>query len=263
MPDDYANIPGSVFNEGAPRAGAGDYPDPAAIYEGFSDMYGGPFGRFMAQNGPLGFSPPSEPIGPLGGGVTGPPDEWGGSSGYVGGADSTPYSGGSDNTPPARHGGGQTPSAAQQLYNDSKKLADAVQAQAPRQANSGLWGVAGYSWTGKWPAPQQTKADKYHTMPQKHHLGPRLDPSLEQIPEYSQDFGVFRNSPYENEVPYQYFRRIGDVVTFPGNPANDNNPTGPGGAPHNWDNYRRQAALARAIAAQLQGNLGQDHFFGP
>ena len=222
------------------------------------DMYGGAGGEMMAA-----------------GGVTGMPDS-GGSSGAV-----IPGSDGGSSTPPNRdneltnpnglpvpswtpHGtSGMSP--GEQLAAQMSKSIASVGANVSRQVNTGEWGMPGYGWSGHFPADPNRATwfgprkivDKYQTMPTKHPQGPRVDPSLEQIPEYSQDFDFLRNSPYENEVPYQYFHQIGDVVTFPGNPANDNNPSGPGGAPHNWDNYRRQAYLARQIARALAGNLGQ------
>ena len=162
--------------------------------------------------------------------------------------------------------GSPNPNGISNLYAAASRVIAAAAANAPHEVNTGMWGVPGTGWSGHYPAdpsrtiwfgPQQAKADKYQTMPQKHRLGRSVDPYFEIAPstDWTNDYNI-RQSPYEYFEDYMPITPIGDVVTFPGNPSNDNNPTGPSG-PHNWDNYRRQAALARAIAAALQGNLGQ------
>jgi len=229
-----------------------------------TDMYGGVGGQMAA------------------GGITGMPAPDSGSSGSW-----VPGSGGDGSTPPDRENellnpnglpvprwtpgrGSPTQNGISNLYAAAAGVITSAAANAPHEVNSGLWGVSGFGWSDVWPVdPRRVQwfgprkaGDKYQTMPTKHPQGPRVDPSFEQIPEYSQDFDFLRNSPYENEVPYQYFHQIGDVVTFPGNPANDNNPTGPGGGPHVWENYRRQIQLQKAISDYLAAH-SQDHFFGP
>ena len=136
-----------LMNEGIPGPNPGGQWSWSGILVDTVDMYGGVGGQMMAQAGPPGYEPPTEPNGPLGGGVTGPPDEWGGSSGYVGGSkSSTPPSGGSGHTPNSPNGGGRTPPVVF-LENGL------------RQVNSGLWGVPGFGWTNKWPVnPYDVKA---------------------------------------------------------------------------------------------------------
>ncbi len=254
MADDWTPIaPGQDYGEGIYTSLPGPAMSWGAILNFSIDMYGGVGGEMMAQ-----------------GGVTSMPDS-GGSSGSV-----IPGSDGGSSTPPnrdneltnpnglpvpswtPRQGYGEN-AAIQPLLDATARAIASALAYAPRQVNTGLWGVPGYGWSGHFPAdpnratwfgPRKV-ADKYQTMPAKHPTGPRVDPSFEQIPEYSQDFDFLRNSPYEYEVPYQYFHQIGDVVTFPGNPANDNNPVGPNGAPHNWESYRRQIQLQKALALFL------------
>ena len=252
------DVPGSAFDEGVGQAGAGDYADPFGIYNA-------PVVDVVANSG-----------------ITGMPAPDSGSSGSwipgAGGDTSTPPNRDNELTNPnglpvpswtPRQGYGEN-AAIQPLLNATAAAIATAAANAPRQVNPGLWGVPGYGWSGHFPAdpnratwfgPRKV-ADKYQTMPAKHPTGPRVDPSFEQIPEYSQDFDFLRNSPYEYEVPYQYFHQIGDVVTFPGNPANDNNPVGPDGGPHNWEFYRRQIQLRKALEAQTKG-VPQDYFFGP
>jgi len=229
-----------------------------------TDMYGGVGGEMMAE-----------------GGVTSMPDS-GGSSGSV-----IPGSDGGSSTPPnrdneltnpnglpvpswtPRQGSGEN-AAIQPLLDATARAITSAQASAPRQVNIGLWGVPGYGWSGHFPAdpnratwfgPRKV-ADKHQTMPTKHPTGPRGDPFFSiRPPEDTLDTMIY-DSPYEYEVPYQYFHQIGDVVTFPGNPANDNNPTGPDGGQHVWENYRRQIQLQKAMSDYLAAH-SQDHFFGP
>ena len=250
-----------LMNEGIPGPDPGGQWSWSGILAYTVDMYGGVGGQMMAQGGITGMPSPGD----------------GGTGSVIPGADggsATPEN--RDNQLLSPNGlpvprwtphGSPNPNDISNLYATALRQIALGLANAPHQVNSGLWGVPGTGWTDKWPVPQQAKADKYQTMPPKHRVGPKVDPYFEIAPsiDWTNDFNILDN-PYEYEnwpFPDNQITPIGDVVTFPGNPANDNNPTGPGGGPHNWDSYRQQAALARAIAAQLQGNLGQDHFFGP
>lgn len=107
-------------------------------------------GNDYAFNDPAYGPQPYQPGPPtsLNGGVTGPPDEWGGSSGYVGGAQSTPPTGGSPHTPDNPHGGGATPQAFnyQGLQLAVAQSISFAEAHAQHAVNSGLWGVKNYIW---------------------------------------------------------------------------------------------------------------------
>lgn len=148
-----------LMNEGIPGPDPGGQWSWSGILAYTVDMYGGVGGQMMAQAfndptyGPPGYVPPTEPTGRLiGGGVTGPPDEWGGSSGYVGGAQTTPPTGGSPHTPNNPHGGGATPQAFnyQGLELAIAQSISFAAAHALHQVNSGLWGVKGYIWQAQW-----------------------------------------------------------------------------------------------------------------
>ncbi len=166
------------------------------------DMYGGVGGQMMAQ-----------------GGVTGMPAPDSGSSGSV-----IPGAGGGSSTPPNRdnellnpHGlpvpswtphQGHGPNFAVQSLLDAEQAAIASAAKmAPRQVNSGMWGVPGtgwswtfptHPWTTKWFGPQKVAADKYQTMPTKHRTGEQVDPYFEIHPtlDWTNDFNS-KQSPYE------------------------------------------------------------------
>ena len=175
-----------MADDWAPIAGGQDYGEgiytshPLAMSWGgilnFTiDMYGGAGGQMMAY-----------------GGITGMPDQNGSSGSVVPGAD------GGSSTPPnwdnellSPNGlpvpawtphGSANPNAISNLYALAAAEIAYGAAIAPHQVNSGLWGVPGTVWTDKWPVPQQAKADKYQTMPTKHHVGPAVDPYFEIHP---------------------------------------------------------------------------------
>ena len=268
MADDWTPIvPGRDYGEGIYTSSPGPAMSWGAILNFSIDMYGGVGGQILAQ-----------------GGVTGMPSPFDGGTGSV-----IPGADGGSATPPNRDNellnpnglpvpswtphGSPNPNGISNLYAAAARQIASAAANAPHEVNSGLWGVPGYGWSNQWPVDpnrvdwyghaQPAKADRYQTMPQKHHQGPAADPFFSIQPFVDPHDFIIMQSPYEFIDDYLPIIPIGDVVTFPGNPANDNNPTGPGGGPHNWDNYRQQALLSAAIARILSGNLGQDHFFGP
>ena len=251
-----------MMNEGIPGPIPGGPWRWSSILAYTVDMYGGVGGQMMAQ-----------------GGMTGMPDQGGSSGSVIPGAD------GGSSTPPNRDNellnpnglpvpswtphGSPNPNGVSNLYAESARLIAMVAAQAPHEVNTGMWGVTGTGWSGHYPVdPNRTiwfgphqVADKHQTMPTKHPQGPRVDPYFEIAPsvDWTNDYNIM-NSPYEYEnwpFPDNQITPIGDVVTFPGNPANDNNPNGPGGSNTTPEQRELAAALARALSGP------QDKFFGP
>ena len=258
MADDWTTIaPGYDPGEGLYGSGAGGGWSMSQIATYSLDMYGGIFGDIAQGN------------------ITGPPVPGSGSSGSV----TTDQNGDTGtSTPPTGFPRGSTPqefhgsgtSAAEQVYLDAQRAIATAMAEATHFVNTGYWGVPGYGWSGvfpvdpyriKWFGPKPQQAAWAPSRFRNVIVGPRIDPFFSINPPEDTNDHLIGSSPYEYEldpnVDWHNFFQINNVVPFPGNPANDNNPAGPDGGPHNWDNYRRQAALARAIAKLLEGNLGQ------